>query len=71
MASLADVSKYGILPFDWHQVIARFWVTYGQNFEKKLEDTRQHGPDVCLPQRLSYFLTPQKGNSPDHEDSPG
>lgn len=23
-ASLAEVSKYGILPFDWHQVMARF-----------------------------------------------
>lgn len=24
IASLADVSKYGMLPLDWHQVIARF-----------------------------------------------
>lgn len=41
-------------------------------FWKKIEDTRQqHGPDVCLPQRLFYFLTPQKGNSPDHGDLPG
>lgn len=28
MASLAEVSKYGMLPFDWHQAIARFCVTY-------------------------------------------
>ena len=27
IASFAEVSKYGILPFDWHQVIARFCVT--------------------------------------------
>jgi hypothetical protein len=27
MASLAEVSKYGMFPLDWHQVIARFCET--------------------------------------------
>ena len=27
MFSLAEVSKYGMLPLDWHQVMARFWKT--------------------------------------------
>lgn len=27
VASFADVSKYGMLPFCWHHVRARFWLT--------------------------------------------
>lgn len=44
---------------------------HGQ-LKKQTQDTRQqYEPGACLPQRLSYSPTPQKENSPDHEDLPG
>jgi hypothetical protein len=48
MASLAEVSKYGMLPFDWHQAIARFCVTYTR-FTSSVPSQDVRTPTAYLP----------------------
>lgn len=71
IASFADVSKYGMLPLDWHQVIARFcetwrfgyttWLAW-KNWGKECKDV----PVSCSPPRQFCCLTRQRGSSPGH-----
>jgi hypothetical protein len=69
MASFAEVSKYGMFPFDWHHVIARFCVTCGDgNDQCKVYTTTDSVRSLvsCSPRHQSYSPEQQKGSSPGH-----
>ena len=71
IASLADVSKYGILPLAWHHCIARFCETYKRTVRQALTtNTSGHSPCAWTPPCRSCCQERRMGNSRDHEGKP-